>query len=101
MSAARAGDRAALERLYATILERRANAPAGSYTASLFAKGQAEIAKKVGEEAIEVVQASALDKRERVVYESADLVYHLLVLLAAHNIALDDIYQELERRMKP
>jgi phosphoribosyl-ATP pyrophosphohydrolase len=92
---------ATLERLYATILDRKANAPAGSYTASLFAKGRPEIAMKVGEEAIEVVQASALGQDDRVIYESADLVYHLLVLLAAHDIAPEDMYQELERRMKP
>lgn len=94
-------NQATLERLYSTILERKAHAPAGSYTASLFAKGRPEIAKKVGEEAIEVVQASALAQDDRVIYESADLVYHLLVLLAAHNIAPHDIYEELERRMKP
>jgi phosphoribosyl-ATP pyrophosphohydrolase len=90
-----------LDRLNTVILERKANAPAGSYTASLFAKGAPECAKKVGEEAIEVVQASALGKEERIVYESADLLYHLYVLLAAHNISPDDVYAELERRMKP
>ena len=92
---------AALDRLNETIQQRKAAAPAGSYTASLLAKGPAECAKKVGEEAIEVVQASALQQDDRIIYESADLLYHLLVLLAAHNIAPDAVYAELERRMKP
>jgi phosphoribosyl-ATP pyrophosphohydrolase len=92
---------ATLDRLSAIIQERKQSAPSGSYTASLFAKGVAECAKKVGEEAIEVVQASALNQDDRIVYESADLLYHILVLLAAHNIDPDDVYRELERRMKP
>ena len=92
---------AALDRLNETIQQRKAAAPAGSYTASLLAKGPVECAKKVGEEAIEVVQASALQQDDRIIYESADLLYHLLVLLAAHNIAPDAVYAELERRMKP
>jgi phosphoribosyl-ATP pyrophosphohydrolase len=90
-----------LDRLQAVIQERKAHAPAGSYTARLFAKGPAEIAKKVGEEAIEVVQASARGQNERIIYESADLLYHLSVLLAAHDIAPEAVYQELEKRMKP
>ena len=94
-------DSTVLDRLYATIVQRKADAPAGSYTTSLFAQGRPRIAQKVGEEAIEVVMASALGQNDRVVYESADVLYHLLVLLAAHDIAPDDVYRELERRMKP
>jgi phosphoribosyl-ATP pyrophosphohydrolase len=90
-----------LDRLYATIQERKQNAPPGSYTASLFAQGRARIAQKVGEEAIEVVVASVQGQDDRVVYESADLLYHLLVLLAEHGIAPQAVYSELERRMKP
>jgi phosphoribosyl-ATP pyrophosphohydrolase len=93
-------DAPVLDRLYATIQQRKAAAPAGSYTASLFAGGRARIAQKVGEEAIEVVLASAFGQDERVVYESADLLYHLLVLLADHDIAPEAVYAELERRMK-
>ena len=59
------------------------------------------MAKKVGEEAVEVVLAAAAQGRERLTSEAADLVYHLLVLLAAHDLAPDDLYRELERRMKP
>lgn len=90
-----------LDRLYTIIQERKANAPTGSYTAALFAKGRGEIAKKVGEEAIEVILASVQEQDDRVIYESADLIYHLFVLLAAHNIKPQAIYTELERRMKP
>ena len=59
------------------------------------------MAKKVGEEAVEVVLAAASQGRERLVSESADLVYHLLVLLAAHDLAPADLYAELQKRMKP
>lgn len=90
-----------LLRLYSTIQQRKQNAPAGSYTASLFDKGQGEIVKKVGEEAIEVIVASLQAQPERIVYESADLLYHLLVLLAYHDLGPDDVYRELEARMKP
>lgn len=90
-----------LDQLYATICQRRHTAPAGSYTARLFAEGRARIAQKVGEEALEVALASVQGQDDRVVYESADLLYHLLVLLADHGIAPDIVYEELERRMKP
>ena len=93
-------DSTVLDHLYAIIQERKSSAPAGSYTASLFAAGRPRIAQKVGEEAIEVVLASALNQDDRVVYESADLLYHLFVLLTEHNIAPEAIYAELERRMK-
>lgn len=94
-------DAETLDKLCTIIQERKVSAPAGSYTASLFAKGEAEIAKKVGEEAIEVVQASAQGRADRIISESADLLYHLLVLLVAHNIAPGEVYSELEKRMKP
>lgn len=90
-----------LDQLYATIRQRRQAAPAGSYTARLFAEGRARIAQKVGEEALEVALASVQGQDDRVVYEAADLLYHLLVLLAEHDIAPDAVYNELERRMKP
>jgi len=90
-----------LDQLYTVICGRRQASPAGSYTARLFAEGRARIAQKVGEEALEVALASVQGQDERVVYESADLLYHLLVLLAEHNIAPDAVYNELERRMKP
>ncbi len=86
--------------LEATIADRREHPREGSYTCRLFAQGEVEILKKLGEEATEVVVAAALQDRERVIYESADLLYHLLVALAAKGIAWEEIEQELRRRFK-
>jgi phosphoribosyl-ATP pyrophosphohydrolase len=89
-----------LAELFSVIQSRKSNPPAGSYTARLFEKGPVEIAKKVGEETVEVIVASAHADRGRLIYESADLIYHLLVLLAAHDVELDEVLAELERRRK-
>jgi len=87
-----------LDQLFALVQGRRANAPEGSYTARLFAAGEDEIVKKVGEEAIEVVLAVKGQGNQRVVEELADLYYHSLVLLAARGLSLADVEAELERR---
>ncbi len=89
-----------LAELFSVIQSRKAKPPEGSYTARLFQKGPVEIAKKVGEESIEVIVASAHADRDQLIYESADLIYHLLVLLAAHDVELDAVLAELERRRK-
>jgi len=90
-----------LDELFAVIRDRKENPPPeGSYTARLFAAGATEIAKKVGEEAIEVIVASAEEDTDQIVYEAADLVYHLLVLLAYHDIDMEALYAELKRRRK-
>ena len=89
-----------LDRLYATIQSRKANAPPESYTAKLFAAGENEIVKKIGEEAIEVIVAAKGQTDERVVSETADLIYHAMVLLAARGIAWNGVEEELGRRMK-
>lgn len=82
-----------------TILEhRRDNPPPDSYTARLLQAGDDEIAKKVGEEAIEVILAAKAQGAERLVEESADLVYHLLVLLLAKGLTWEDVLQELAAR---
>lgn len=87
-----------LDRLDATIRARRDAADAGtSYVASLFAGGRPGIAQKVGEEATETVIA-ALAEPEKLVSEAADLVFHLLVLLADAGLGLDDVRAELSRR---
>lgn len=86
--------------LYQTILSRKQNPPPNSYTARLFAAGDVEIAKKVGEEAIEVIVASYKESDERLASESADLIYHLLVLLAARNVEWNAVEMELENRKK-
>lgn len=84
-----------------TIETRKANPPAGSYTAKLFAGGVDRIAKKIGEEATEVVIAAKNDDRAELVWETADLLYHTLVLLAERGVALDEVGAELSRRAKP
>ena len=87
-----------LDQLFELVRSRRANAPAGSYTAKLFAAGEDEMVKKVGEEAIEVVLAVKGQGNQRIVEEMADLYYHSLVLLAARGLSLADVEAELERR---
>ncbi len=87
-----------IEALFRLINERKSAAPDESYTARLFSQGAVEIAKKVGEEGVEVVAASLAQSDERVVSEAADLVYHLLVLLAARNLDWAEVTVELERR---
>ena len=82
-----------------TIVARRAEAdPGESWTAKLVAGGQDKAAKKLGEEAIEAVMAAVKQDRENLVYESADLLYHLMVVLKVADIPLQAVMQELERR---
>ncbi|HEX5281431.1 MAG TPA: phosphoribosyl-ATP diphosphatase [Micropepsaceae bacterium] len=87
-----------LDRLYARLESRRSAEAGQSYTASLLAKGKPECARKVGEEAIETVIAVTSQSRPAVVKESADLLYHLLVLWLACDIRPADIYAELIAR---
>ena len=92
------GMRATLHQLEQTIRQRRDADPAASYVARLTAKGRAKIAQKVGEEAVETVIAALADDRPGAVGESADLLFHLLVLLADLDISLDAVRDELDRR---
>lgn len=87
-----------LTRLFEIIQERRADPRPGSYTAQLFAAGEDEIVKKVGEEAVEVILAVKGQGDVRVVEEVADLFYHTLVLLAARGLTLAEVEAVLERR---
>jgi phosphoribosyl-ATP pyrophosphohydrolase len=87
-----------LDQLFELVCSRRENAPPGSYTAQLFAAGEDEIVKKVGEEAIEVILAVKGQGDQRVVEEVSDLYYHSLVLLASRGVRLADVEAELERR---
>lgn len=81
------------------IVDSRAQAdPSQSWTAKLVAGGQDKAAKKLGEEAIEAVMAAVKQDRENLVYESADLLYHLMVVLKIADIPLQAVMQELERR---
>ena len=87
-----------LEDIYRVILDRKANPSDSSYTASLLQKGIDKILKKVGEESAEVLIASKGGDRDQVVYETADLMFHLLVMLAHHDIPPEAVYAELRRR---
>ncbi|MEM6623324.1 MAG: phosphoribosyl-ATP diphosphatase [Pseudomonadota bacterium] len=87
-----------LQRLSATIAARKGADPAGSHTAALLAKGPAKCAEKFGEEAIEAVIEAVRGDREALTREAADVVYHLLVMLAAQDLSVDDVLAELARR---
>lgn len=87
-----------LERLAATIEARKGADPDSSWTAKLFSKGPEKCAQKFGEEAIEAVMAVAKGDRENLIYKSADVLYHLLVMLAARDVTLAEVLAELDRR---
>ena len=87
-----------LTALEATIASRRGADPDSSYVARLFTRGRAKIAQKLGEEAVEPVIAALAEDKAALTSEAADLVFHLLVLLADAGLTLDDIRAELARR---
>jgi phosphoribosyl-ATP pyrophosphohydrolase len=87
-----------LQAVYQVILDRKINPTDSSYTASLMRGGIDKILKKVGEESTEVVLAAKGGVPSELVYETADLVFHLLVLLGHQNIPVDAVYDELRRR---
>ena len=87
-----------LEQLFGVIESRRGADAATSYTARLLAKGRAKIAKKTGEEAVEVVVAALAEGRQELAAESADLLYHLLVLWASAGIKPRDVWAQLAKR---
>lgn len=88
----------AFDRLEAAIRARRDADPATSYVANLHARGRARIAQKLGEEAVETVIAAMGADSAKIVPEAADLMFHLLVLLADAGLSLDDVRAELDRR---
>ena len=87
-----------LEKLTKTILERKNNPKEGSYTNYLFNKGIDKILKKVGEEATETIIAAKSNNKEEIVYEVADLIYHLSVMLASVDLSWKDVSDELSKR---
>lgn len=89
---------APLRRLHDDVRARRHESPDSSRTAKLLAAGPAKIARKLGEEAIEVAIEMVRGDKRGVINETADLLYHLMVLLAHQNIALDEVLDEIERR---
>ena len=87
-----------LDDLFDVIKSRKGQDPSSSYTARLLAKGTEKCAQKLGEEAVELIIAATTNNRSELVTESADLLYHWLVLLAERDIAPEDVYAELARR---
>lgn len=87
-----------LEAVYQVIQDRKANPDQKSYTASLLHKGIDKVLGKVGEEAAEVIIAGKGGVREEIIYETADLFFHTLVLLGYYDIPPEEIYRELRRR---
>lgn len=87
-----------IDRLYNVILSRKEADPASSYTAKLFHQGTLKIAKKLGEEGVETALAAVAEDKEHLIAESADLLYHLLVLWAACGVTPDDAYSALDAR---
>ena len=87
-----------LQQIYAVVQERKRRAPQESYVASLMARGQDYVLKKVIEEAAEVLMASKDGRREAIVYEMADLWFHAIVALGWHDISPQEVLQELQRR---
>jgi phosphoribosyl-AMP cyclohydrolase / phosphoribosyl-ATP pyrophosphohydrolase len=90
-----------LHELYDIIKSRQEDRPAGSYTTYLFDKGLDKILKKFGEEAAETIIAAKNEDKKQLVAETADLLYHLLVLLVARDVNLDNVRDELAQRRKP
>ncbi|WP_436923250.1 phosphoribosyl-ATP diphosphatase [Halosimplex amylolyticum] len=89
-----------LDDLFDVIEDRKENLPEDSYTASLFdhEKGENAVLEKLGEESTELLLAAKDDDREEIAHESADIVYHLLVLLAMKDMDLEDLRSELAER---
>lgn len=88
----------ALDRLAATIQSRKGADPDTSWTAKLLSKGPEKCAEKFGEEAVEAIIEAVKGDRDRLTSEAADVLYHLLVMLAARDVTLDQVLAELERR---
>ncbi|NIY78281.1 MAG: phosphoribosyl-ATP diphosphatase [Rhodobacteraceae bacterium] len=87
-----------LHALETVIASRKGADPETSWTAKLLAKGPEKCAEKFGEEAVEAIIAAVKNDRENLTYEAADVLYHMLVMLAARDVALDDVLGELARR---
>lgn len=93
-------DLSILNEIYDVILDRKNNPVEGSYVCSLLnhRKGMDKILEKVGEETVEVILSVKNKDREEIIYESSDLLFHLIVMLAANGVLLDDIAAELKKR---
>lgn len=87
-----------LRQIYEVLLDRKRRLPPDSYTASLFRQGEDAVLKKVAEEACEVILASKSGFEDKIIHETADLLFHLLALLGWHGIPPERIFDELEKR---
>jgi phosphoribosyl-ATP pyrophosphohydrolase len=87
-----------LQRLAETLEARKQASPESSYVAKLFSKGEDAILKKIGEESTELILASKGGDKTHLVYETADLWFHCMVLLALHGLSAEDVLNELARR---
>ena len=87
-----------LHRLSETLISRRNADPSTSYTAQLFANGPDSILTKIGEDCAELIMASKDGKRLNIVWESTDVIYHVMVLLAFYGLSIEDVIQEMRRR---
>ena len=87
-----------LDDLFATITDRKSADPSSSWTAQLLAKGPEKCAEKFGEEAIEAIIEAVKDDKSALTSEAADVLFHLLVMLASRDVALSDVMHELARR---
>ncbi|MFC1536956.1 phosphoribosyl-ATP diphosphatase [Pseudomonadota bacterium] len=87
-----------LKKLTEVIESRKGTDASASYVASLFAKGEDKILEKVGEEATETILASKSGKKDKIIYETADLWFHTMVMLAHHGLNSEDVINELGRR---
>ncbi|MCL2162307.1 MAG: phosphoribosyl-ATP diphosphatase [Betaproteobacteria bacterium] len=86
------------DRIEATLVGRRDADPESSYVARLYARGPDAILKKIGEEAAELIMASKDGRSDGIVHEAADVVFHIMALLAFHGLSIDDVRRELARR---
>ncbi len=91
-------DPSVIDRLWSVVLSRREASPATSHSARLLSRGIAKVAQKFGEEAVEAVIEAVAGNREALIGESADVLYHLLVLWVAADISPEDVWAELRRR---
>ena len=89
-----------LEKLTVIIKKRKATLPNDSYVASLFKKGNVKIANKVGEEAVETISAFLAQEKIDIIEESADLIFHLLILLEDAGVSFEEVLKVLEERME-
>jgi phosphoribosyl-ATP pyrophosphohydrolase len=87
-----------LDRLWSVVVSRRTAAPAVSHSARLLSRGTAKVAQKFGEEAVECLIEAVAGNRDAVVAESADVLYHLIVLWVSAGVSPDEVWAELKRR---